>query len=242
MDFVYETKESILSKLFNKKTLKRKHKLKKNRKLVKYENYKKLYLKEKKQNEEYVSLLNNVRDYFGKSWYTFLNDCEEAKQFNDYSRYLVNDILKEDQVDNEIKEVINLTNEEGVDKVGEKEEGDFDYYFKLDKNNTVLLDDCFMQHFEHNHTIDNDLLSGVDENLYTEQVYSNKDLYIDPKVPVDNTENLDQEVNNIENLDDQEVSNYTESFDSDKDELNNFKCPVKIPEDEYDFLNFSDSD
>ncbi|CAG8617850.1 25100_t:CDS:2 [Racocetra persica] len=133
MDFVYETKESILSELFNKKTLKRKHKLKKNRKL----------------NEEYVSFLNDVRDYFRKSWYTFLNDCEEAKQFNDYSRYLVNDILKEDQVDNE--EVIDLTNKEGViDKVGEKEEGDFDYYFKLDKNNTGLFDNCFMH---------NDLLS-----------------------------------------------------------------------------------
>ncbi|CAG8787266.1 6732_t:CDS:1, partial [Racocetra persica] len=136
----------------------------KNRKITKYkelyENYKKLYLKEKKQNEEYVSLLNDVRDYFGKSWYTFLNDCEEAKQFNDYSRNLVNDILKEDQVDNEIKEVIDLTNEEYRQAV-EKEEGDFNYYFKLNKNNTVLLDDCcFIQHFEHNHTINNDLLSA----------------------------------------------------------------------------------
>ncbi|CAG8839162.1 4593_t:CDS:1, partial [Racocetra persica] len=80
---------------------------------------------------------------------------------------------------------------------------------------------------------------GVDENLYTEQVYS-EDLYIDPKVPVNNTENLDnQEFNNIENLDDQEVPNYTESLDSDKDELNNFKLPA---DDEYDFLNFSDTD
>ncbi|CAG8684140.1 16202_t:CDS:2, partial [Racocetra persica] len=155
----------------------------------------------KKQNEEYVSLLNDVRDYFRKSWYIFLNDCEEAKQFNDYSRYLVDDILKEDQVDNEIKEVIDLTNEEGViDKVEE-----------------------------------------VDKNLYTEQVYSNEDLYIDPKVPVDNTENLDnQEVNNIENLDNQEVPNYVESLDSEKDELDHFKIPAEIPEDEYDFLNFSD--
>ncbi|CAG8690611.1 30564_t:CDS:1, partial [Racocetra persica] len=69
----------------------------------------------------------------------------------------------------------------------------------------------------------------VDENLYTEQVYSNKDLYIDSKVPVDNTESLNnQEVNNIENLD--------ESFDSEKDELDHFK----LPEDEYNFLNFSD--
>ncbi|CAG8826210.1 25755_t:CDS:1, partial [Racocetra persica] len=72
---------------------------------------------------------------------------------------------------------------------------------------------------------------GVDENLYEQ------DLYIDSKVPVDNTENLDQEVNNIENLDDQEVPNYTESFDLDKDELNNFKLPAN---NEYDFLNFSD--
>ncbi|CAG8798217.1 31703_t:CDS:1, partial [Racocetra persica] len=84
---------------------------------------------------------------------------------------------------------------------------------------------------------------GVDENLYTKQVYSNEDLYIDHKVLVDNTESLDnQKVNNIENLDDQEVPNYTESFDSDKDELDHFKIPTKIPEDEYDFLFFSDTD
>ncbi|CAG8842936.1 5834_t:CDS:1, partial [Racocetra persica] len=71
-----------------------------------------------------------------------------VKQFDDYSQYLVNDMLKEDQVDNE--EVIDLTNEEGViDNVGEKGEEDFDYYFKLNKNNMVLLDDCcFIQHFE----------------------------------------------------------------------------------------------
>ncbi|CAG8783565.1 6678_t:CDS:2, partial [Racocetra persica] len=135
--------ESILSELFNKKTLKRKHnKLKKQKKITKYkelyEKYKKLYTNEKKQNGEYISLLNDACDYFGKSWREFLNDIKEAKQFDDYSRYLVNDILKEDQVDNEIKEVIDLTNEGFINKVGEKGEEDFDYYFKLDKNNTLL--------------------------------------------------------------------------------------------------------
>ncbi|CAG8795665.1 2934_t:CDS:1, partial [Racocetra persica] len=73
---------------------------------------------------------------------------------------------------------------------------------------------------------------GVDENLYTEQVYS-EDLYIDPKIPVDNTESFDnQEVNSIENFDDHEIS-VTENLNNSEDEF-------KLPEDEYDFLNFSD--
>ncbi|CAG8837235.1 36908_t:CDS:1, partial [Racocetra persica] len=142
--------ESILSELFNKKTLKRKlKKQRKNKYKELYEKYKKLYTNEKKQNGEYISLLNDACDYFGKSWREFLNDIEEAKQSDDYSRYLVNDILKEeDQLDNE--EVINLTNEEGViDNVVLNEDFDYEYYFKLDKNNTFLIKDCcFMQHFE----------------------------------------------------------------------------------------------
>ncbi|CAG8843555.1 5236_t:CDS:1, partial [Racocetra persica] len=81
MDFIHETKKSIFKDYSTKKTLKRKcveaKKQRKNKYKELYEKYKKLYLKEKKQNEEYVSLLNDVRDYFGKSWYTFLNDCEE---------------------------------------------------------------------------------------------------------------------------------------------------------------------
>ncbi|CAG8844951.1 167_t:CDS:1, partial [Racocetra persica] len=79
---------------------------------------------------------------------------------------------------------------------------------------------------------------GVDENLYTEHVYS-EDLYIDPKIPVNNTENLDnQEVNNIENL--EEVPKYTESLNSEENELDHFKIPAEISENEYDFLKFSD--
>ncbi|CAG8675616.1 23870_t:CDS:1, partial [Racocetra persica] len=74
---------------------------------------------------------------------------------------------------------------------------------------------------------------GVDENLYSE------DLYIDPKVLVDNTVN-NQEVNNIKNLNNQEVPNYVKSLDSEEDELDHFKIPAEIPKDEYDFLNFSD--
>ncbi|CAG8649257.1 17469_t:CDS:1 [Racocetra fulgida] len=155
MDFVNETKEFIFNE---QKILKLKRKVKNQRKIVKYkklyEKYKELYIKEKKQNEEYVSLLNDARDIFGNCWVSFLNDVEEAKQFDDYSRYFVNDVLKDGQVEN--KEVINLTNKDGViDKVDEKEV-DYEYYLNFD--NTNLFDDCsFMQYFEHNHnSIDND--------------------------------------------------------------------------------------
>ncbi|CAG8812893.1 3740_t:CDS:1, partial [Racocetra fulgida] len=150
MDFVYETNESIFNE---QKILKLKRKVKNQRKIIKYkklyEKYKELYLKEKKQNKEIVSLLNDARDYFGKCWGSFLNDVEEVKQFDDYSRYLVNDILKDGQVENE--EVIDLTNKDGViDKVDDKGDFDYEYYLKLD--NADLFDDCsFMQYFEHNH-------------------------------------------------------------------------------------------
>ncbi|CAG8784908.1 3786_t:CDS:1, partial [Racocetra fulgida] len=149
MDFVYETNESIFNE---QKILKLKRKVKNQRKIAKYKelylkekkqneeyisllndahDYKELYMKVKKQNEEYISLLNDARDYFGNCWVSFLNDVEEAKQFNDYSRYF---ILKDGQVENE--EVIDLTNKD-VDN-----EKDFDYEYYLNLDNADLLDDC----------------------------------------------------------------------------------------------------
>ncbi|CAG8817877.1 16484_t:CDS:1, partial [Racocetra fulgida] len=88
-----------------------------------------LYTKEKKQNEEYLSLLINARDYFGNWWESFLNN---TKQYDDYSRNFVND----GQVENE--EVIDLTNKDGV--IDNEKDFDYEYYLNLD--NTNLLDDC----------------------------------------------------------------------------------------------------
>ncbi|CAG8733176.1 15065_t:CDS:1, partial [Racocetra fulgida] len=65
--------------------------------------------------------------------------------------------------------------------------------------------------------------------LYAEQVYSAEDLYIDPKVSVDNTDSLD---NQEALVDDDEISGI-ENSDSDDVDFDTLKLPAEILEDEF---------